>query len=317
MAVALPGEHTAPSGEAPLDRTQREQSQLPIGVFDSGVGGLTVASELMNQLPDESLIYFGDTLRCPYGPRTLDEVRLFVRQICTWLTTQQVKAIVIACNTATAAGLETAQREFSVPVIGVIEPGARGAAYATRNRRVGVIATQATVDSEAYTRAIRAHDAGITVFSTATPRFVEIAEEGLRMAPGMTEDFWASVSKVYVRPAFQEIARDYLDPLKRCGIDTLVMGCTHFPLLKALIGAEIGHGVKLISSSEETAYAVHDFLERRDLLASGPAHHRFATTAPDIEEFRQIGSRVLGQPIEELEHVDIEQLERGLASARG
>lgn len=257
-----------PAG-SPTDTTQ-EPRNLPIGVFDSGMGGLTVLKELVKQLPGESFVYFGDTLRCPYGPRTLDEVRGFVRQICTWMVNQNVKMIVIACNTATAAGLELAQREFDLPIIGVVEPGARAAAFATRNRRIGVIATQATVDSGAYTRAIRAHDAGITVFSTATPRFVEIAEEGLRLAPGMTEDFWASVSKVYVRPAFQEIARDYLNPLKRCGIDTLVMGCTHFPILKALIGAEIGHSVKLISSASETAREVGEILRGRGLTSQVP-----------------------------------------------
>lgn len=293
-----------------------QAAQMPIGIFDSGVGGFTVAKELIKLLPRESFIYFGDTFRCPYGPRTLDEVRVFVRQICSWLDSQRVKMIVIACNTATAAGLEMAQREFSVPVVGVVEPGARAAVFATENRRIGVIATQATIESGAYTRAIRSHDAGITVFSTATPRFVEIAEEGLRLAPGMVEDLWASVSKVYVRPAFQEIARDYLDPLKRCGIDTLVMGCTHFPLLKTLIGAEIGHEVKLISSSEETAHEVHDLLERRGLLATGKPHYRFITTASDIEEFRRIGSLVLDHDIQQLEQVNVHELESGLEDAR-
>ena len=161
----------------------------PIGVFDSGFGGLTVAREIAKALPEESIIYVGDSARCPYGPRSLSEVDGFVQQIGSWLVQRGVKLIVIACNTATAAGLSHAQQTFSVPVIGVVEPGARAAAHATRNKRVGVIATKATVESDVYTKAIRHLDAGITVFSTATPRFVEIAEQGIRMAEGPIENY--------------------------------------------------------------------------------------------------------------------------------
>ena len=152
----------------------------PIGIFDSGFGGLTVARAIHERLPQESLIFFGDTERCPYGTRDLREVRGFVRQICTWLSEKDVKMIVIACNTATAAGLALAQMEFDVPVVGVVEPGARGAVRMTRNRKVGVIATQATVDSAIYADTIRTLDAGVTVYSSAAPRFVEIVEDGLR-----------------------------------------------------------------------------------------------------------------------------------------
>ena len=159
----------------------------PIGVFDSGFGGLTVAREIAKALPEESIIYVGDSARCPYGPRSLSEVDGFVQQIGSWLVQRGVKLIVIACNTATAAGLAHAQQTFPVPVIGVVEPGARAAAHATRNKRVGVIATKATVESDAYTKAIRHLDAGITVFSTATPRFVEIAEQGIRMAEALSK----------------------------------------------------------------------------------------------------------------------------------
>ena len=235
----------------------------PIGVFDSGFGGLTVAREIAKELPRESIVYLGDSARCPYGPRSLDEVDGFVQQIGAWLVERGVKLVVIACNTATAAGLSHAQRTFPVPVIGVVEPGARAAAHATKNRRVGVIATKATVESDAYTKAIRHLDAGITVFSTATPRFVEIAEQGLRMAEGPIEDFTSLVSTVYIRPAFQEIAREYLEPLRRCDIDTLVLGCTHFPLLKALIGGVVGRDVTLISSAQEAAHDVAHILSRR------------------------------------------------------
>ena len=166
----------------------------PIGVFDSGFGGLTVARELAKALPRESIVYLGDSARCPYGPRTLQEVDGFVQQIGGWLVDRGVKMVVIACNTATAAGLAHAQRTFPVPVIGVVEPGARAAAHATRNNRVGVVATKATVESNVYTRAIRHLDAGITVFSTATPRFVEIAEQGIRMAEGPLENYTSLAS---------------------------------------------------------------------------------------------------------------------------
>ncbi|NTU89851.1 MAG: glutamate racemase [Actinobacteria bacterium] len=280
-----------------------------IGIFDSGIGGLTVAREIARALPHESILYFGDTIRCPYGPRPLSEVRTFVRQIGTWLCNHDVKLMVIACNTATAAGLEVAQREFDVPVIGVIEPGARAAVHATMNRRVGVIATVATIESGAYTKAIRSLDAGITVFSSATPRFVDIAEEGLRLDSSLMEDFWASVSKAYIRPEFQEIARDYLDPIKRCGIDTLVMGCTHFPLLKPLIGSIIGHNVKLISSAEETAREVFETLSAREQLATGVPRYQFATTAENVDEFALLGSRIFGHPIDSIERVTLSQLE--------
>lgn len=282
-------------------------SCAPIGVFDSGFGGLTVAREIAKALPQESLIYVGDSARCPYGPRDLSEVDGFVQQIGAWLVAQGVKIIVIACNTATAAGLAHAQRTFPVPVIGVVEPGARAAVHATRNRRVGVIATKGTIDSGAYAKAIRHIDAGITVFSTATPRFVEIAERGIRMAEGPVEDYTSLASKVYIRPAFQEIAKEYLEPLRRCEIDTLVLGCTHYPLLKALIGAVVGRDVTLISSAKEAARDVREILDRKRALApEGTVPlRRFYTTGNDIDEFRSFGGRVFRQPLESVEHLDL------------
>ena len=282
-------------------------SCAPIGVFDSGFGGVTVAREIAKALPQESLIYVGDSARCPYGPRDLSEVDGFVQQIGAWLVAQGVKMIVIACNTATAAGLAHAQRTFPVPVIGVVEPGARAAVHATRNRRVGVIATKGTIDSGAYAKAIRHIDAGITVFSTATPRFVEIAERGIRMAEGPVEDYTSLASKVYIRPAFQEIAKEYLEPLRRCEIDTLVLGCTHYPLLKALIGAVVGRDVTLISSAKEAARDVREILDRKRALApegTVPVR-RFCTTGNDIDEFRSFGGRVFRQPLESVEHLDL------------
>lgn len=273
-----------------------------IGVFDSGFGGMTVAREIMKALPHESIIYFGDTLHCPYGPRPFEEVRSYVDSICSWLVDRGVKMIVIACNTATAAGLSFAQQKFSVPVIGVVEPGARAAARATRNRRVGVIATKGTVESGAYTQAIRNIDAGITVFSTATPRFVEIAELGIQMAKGPIENYTSLASQVYIRPEFQEIAQDYLDPLRRCDIDTLVLGCTHFPLLKSLIGGVMGRDVVLISSASEVARDCADMLSRQGCCASpdNKPTYEFFTSSDDVEAFRKFGSRVLRFPLNDV-----------------
>ena len=299
-----------------LKQDKPTYNDAPIGVFDSGFGGLTVAREIMRALPRERIVYVGDTARCPYGPRDLSEVDGFVQQIGSWLVGRGVKMVVIACNTATAAGLANAQRALPVPVIGVVEPGARAAAMATRNRKVGVIATKGTVESNAYSCAIRRIDAGITVFSTATPRFVEIAELGIRMSEGPIESFWSQMSKVYIRPEFEEIARDYLEPLRRCGVDTLVLGCTHYPLLKALIGGVIGREVTLVSSAQEAARDVAEVLSRRGWLAGGgaapgtpapdaPPRHEFFTTGDDVAEFRSFGGRVLGMDMARIAHLDL------------
>jgi glutamate racemase len=292
--------------------------ELPIGIFDSGLGGLTVAAEMMRVLPFEPIVYFGDTARCPYGPRPLDEVRRFVLQVGAWLSQSPVKLLVVACNTGTAAGLEAAQRAFDVPVIGVIEPGARAAVEATRNRKVGVIATVGTVGSEAYSRAVRALDPGVTVFSVATPKFVDVVEAGLRMGPGQLEDALAEVSDVFIRPSFYEMARDYLDPLKRIGVDTLVLGCTHFPLLAPAIQQVMGPKVRIISSAEETAIEVAETLSASGRLApAGPSPvHRFVTTG-DAGEFAHLGSRILRRTIATAEHVDVSVLEELLPPGEG
>ena len=283
--------------------------RMPIGVFDSGLGGLTVAREIARLMPEESILYLGDTARCPYGPRDLAEVRRFVLEIGSWLERREVKLIVVACNSATAAGLALAQRAFSVPVIGVVEPGARAAVMATRNRRVGVIGTVGTIESGAYSSAVRALDAGVTVFSAATPRFVDIVEDGLRRDTGAFEDILADSADVFIRPTFYEIARDYLDPLKRSGIDTLVLGCTHYPLLSASIQQVVGSRVQLISSAAETAREVAETLARREQLApegSRPTH-TFVTTG-DPDEFYRLGERVFDASLGDVEAVPAEQL---------
>ena len=281
------------------------ENDRPIGIFDSGLGGLTVLKEIQKLLPDEDLIYFGDNGRTPYGTKSKETVIRYTFQDVAFLLSHHVKMIVIACNTATAAGLSLAQTKFPVPVIGVVEPGARAAARATRNKRVGVIATKGTVESDVYTHAIRANDAGITVFATAAPRFVEIAELGIQMAKGPIENYTSLASQVYIRPEFQEIAQDYLDPLRRCDVDTLVLGCTHFPLLKSLIGGVMGREVVLISSASEVARDCADILSRQGIAAQpdNEARYEFFTSGDDIEAFRRFGTRVLRFPLDHLTHI--------------
>lgn len=292
-------------------------NDLPIGIFDSGLGGLTVAGEVMRTLPHESVVYLGDTARYPYGPKPLPDIRRFVLEIGAWLAARPVKLMVIACNTATARGLSLAQRTFDVPVIGVVEPGARAAVKSTVNRRVGVIGTVGTIESGAYADAVRALDAGVTVFSVATPKFADVVEAGLRRGPGPVEDWMRDSADVFVRPSFHKMARDYLDPLKRAGIDTLVLGCTHYPLLSAAIQSVVGPRVRLISSAEETAREVAETLRARGhLREDGDAAHAFATTG-DPEEFRRLGARVLRREIDMVEAVGLDELRAGAARLPG
>ena len=272
----------------------------PIGIFDSGFGGLTVARAIRERLPHESLIYFGDTKRCPYGPRSLEEVCTFTKQICTWLSKQNVKLIVIACNTATAAGLAMAQREFNIPIIGVIEPGARAAVRTTRNRKVGVLATQGTVNSGAYTQAIHALDAGAEVVSSAAAKFVDIVEDGLRK-----ED-----ASEYMQSAFSEVTESYLAPIKKAQVDTVVLGCTHFPILSGAIRKSLGSNVTLVSSAAETAKDVAETLAYRNHLCAQDhkPRYKFATTEEDLEEFKNLGQLIFDAPVDDLAFVEIEDL---------
>lgn len=271
----------------------------PIGIFDSGLGGLTVTKEISEVLPDESIIYVGDTARFPYGPRPLEEVDGFAQQIGGWLVERGVKLIVIACNSATAAGLPHAQEVFDIPIIGVVDPGARAAALATKNRRVGVIATKATIESEAYTKAIHNIDAGIKVFTAITPKFVEIAERGL------CDEGKPRSSDSYSLADFQVIAHEYLTPLKDKDIDTLVLGCTHFPLIQDLIADILGPDIALISSAEEVARDVMEALSRKGNKAQEGANpsYEFYTTSNDIEEFKGFGSRVFEAELEKVSQV--------------
>ena len=264
----------------------------PIGVFDSGVGGLTVVRAIMDELPRESVVYFGDTARYPYGPRPLPEIREFAVQIARHLLRQDVKLIVVACNSATAAAIDQVSAEVPLPVIGVIAPAVRAAARATRNGRVGLIGTEATVASGAYARAFRRAAPGVEVFARACPRFVEFVESGDTTG---TEVMSAAV--------------EYLDPLKKAAVDTLILGCTHYPLLRGAIHHIMGPQVLLLSSAEETAVDVYDVLSTRGLLSSG-AHaprHRFESSG-DPSLFSLLGRRFLGPEFVAAERVGLEPI---------
>ncbi len=261
-------------------------NDAPIGVFDSGIGGLTVVSAILRALPRERVIYVGDTARVPYGPKSPETVVRYSRQIASWLLEQRVKAIVIACNTATAHALDVLQRECPVPVIGVVQPGARAAVKATRNGHIGVIGTSGTINSGAYHRAIASLSADAIVTGTACPLFVPLVEEG-----------WVD------HAATRLIAETYLAPMRLAHVDTLVLGCTHYPLLAPIIGDVIGRDVTLVDSAAETAAALRDVLRERGLEASeavGEPVHRFvATDAPDA--FRRVGQRFIGPVLDKVE----------------
>ena len=259
----------------------------PIGVFDSGVGGLTVARALMDLLPDERVVYFGDTARGPYGPRDLEQVRSYTAEIVGWLAAQDAKLVVAACNTATAAALETDPLTFDVPVVGVIQPAVGTAVRATRNGRVGVIGTQGTIGSGAYERAVAATAPDVKLFSEACPQFVSLVEAG------RTTD--AEVL---------DAAAERLAPLVAADVDTLILGCTHYPLLTGVLSYVMGPDVVLVSSAEETARRVFTRLVDDGMLAhAADAEHRFVASG-DPAGFAALATRFLGP---RLSTVDVEQ----------
>ncbi len=285
----------------------------PIGVFDSGLGGLTVARAIATTLPHESIYYVGDTKRCPYGVRTESEVRSFVLQAGRWLAARDIKIMIIACNTATAAGLRIAQQLLPIPVIGVIAPGARAAINSTRTRKVGVLATELTVRSGAYTRAIRDLDAGVSVYGCPAPSFVEIVENELATGAHLQER-WLQDGDVFDTPENRaEVART-LKPIieSNAQVDTVVLGCTHFPLLVNPIRHALGPSVRVVSSAEETTRELTDILMRREQLAGEEVvpEHRFATTSDNIAEFAAAGSFIFGQPLKSIEHISLDELDR-------
>jgi glutamate racemase len=261
--------------------------QKAIGIFDSGIGGLTVLKELMAALPGENTIYLGDTARVPYGIRSPETVTRYSFENTRFLLSQEIKMLVVACNTASAISLAAVQKEFPLPVIGVLEPGARAAVAATRARRVGVIGTEATIGSGAYERAIRRIDVAIEVFSQACPLFVPLVEEG-----------W------FDNDIAELVARRYLEPLRERGIDTLVLGCTHYPLLKRVIGSVMGDGITLIDSATETAREVSEVLAKLNWQrpGSGAAERRYYVTDTPTR-FEKIGKLFLGDALLTAEQV--------------
>lgn len=227
---------------------KEEWHNKPIGVFDSGVGGLTVAREIMRQLPNERIVYFGDTARVPYGSKSKETVTRYSRQIVRFLETQDVKAIVAACNTVSAYALEELEKEVDIPMIGVVKPGVRAALDATVNKKIGVICTEATMNSGIYSRYIQKNDSAVRIIGKACPLFVPLVEEGL----------WED-------PVTDEIARRYLTELVDSGIDTLILGCTHYPMLRSTVGKIVGDQVTLVNPAYETARELKALLEEKGL----------------------------------------------------
>lgn len=257
----------------------------PIGIFDSGVGGLTVARAVLDQLPHEPILYVGDTARGPYGPLPIAEVRAYAIDVMDHLVDSGVKALVIACNSASAAAMRDARERYDVPVVEVVHPAVRRAVSATRSGRVGVIGTRATITSRAYDDAFAAAP-HLVLASQACPRFVEFVEAGITSGPDLIG-----------------VAHEYLDPLAEADVDTLVLGCTHYPLLTGVIAYVMGNGVTLVSSAEETAKDVYRTLVAHDMLrdpALPPPVHRFVATG-DPSSFAALGSRFLGPEIGEVE----------------
>lgn len=253
----------------------------PIGVFDSGIGGLTVVRALMERLPHENIVYFGDTARVPYGPKSAQVVREYAAQDTAFLVTHNVKMVVVACNTVSAVALDVVQRHSKVPVVGVIVPGAKAAIQASRNKRIGVIGTVGTISSNAYANAIRQLDGAVEIVGQACPLFVPLAEEG-----------WET------HAATELVAREYLFPLKLRKIDTLVLGCTHYPLLKEVIRKTLNDSTQLIDSGAAAAVEVQEVLEINDLRNASTEKANVQFFVSDIpHKFTEVGERFLGQKL--------------------
>ena len=268
--------------------------EAPIGVFDSGVGGLTVAREIMRNIPNERIVYFGDTARVPYGSKSRDTILRYSRQIIRFLRTQEVKAIVVACNTASAYALEEIKKELDIPIIGVVKPGARAAGSATKKGRIGVIGTEATVNSGIYTEFLQAQNPDIQVLGKACPLFVPLVEEG-----------WLK------DPVTVEVATRYLQELMDQDIDTLILGCTHYPLLRSTLRDIVGEGVTLVNPAYETARELKELLKREHLenTCAGECEagrHQFYVS--DLaEKFRQFANSILPFDIEITKQIHIEE----------
>lgn len=265
----------------------------PIGVFDSGIGGLTVAREIMRNLPMEKIVYFGDTARVPYGSKSKETVIRYSRQIVRFLQSQKVKAIVVACNTASALALDTLEKEIDIPIIGVVKPGARVAARTTVSKRVGVIATEATIRSNLYPELIRKIDPDIFVVGKACPLFVPLVEEGWRKDP-ITE----------------MVARRYLKELRDQNIDALILGCTHYPLLRGMIGEVMGDKVRLVNPAYETSMALKQLLTEKNLLNPGTVEEEFPYrfyVSDAAEQFKNFANTILPYDVERTQQIHLEE----------
>jgi glutamate racemase len=265
----------------------------PVGVFDSGVGGLTVLHECLVTMPHEDFVYLGDHARLPYGPRPLEEITRFAREIGGYLAHQGVKLVLVACNSATAAALPELQEELPLPVVGVITPEAHAAVQATRNRRIGLLATEATVEAGRYEQLVRTLDAGARLVAVPCPRLVPLIEGD--------DPFGAQTAAA---------VREYAAPLKAAGVDTVILGCTHYPLIRPILQRVFGRDVTLVFSAEETAREVAETLARKR-IENDPGRegaYRFLTTG-EPEAFRTMGARFLQLPIAEVERVTVRQLE--------
>lgn len=271
-----------------------ENASAPIGVFDSGVGGLTVAREIIRQLPNEKIIYFGDTARVPYGSKSKETVKRYSRQIVRFLMTKNVKAIVIACNTASAFALEELTAEFDIPIIGVIKPGAKTAVETTKTKRIGVIGTEGTIRSAIYTQVIHEYDKEAIVLGKPCPLFVPLVEE-----------HWLHDTVT------DEVAYRYLNEFKDRNIDTLIMGCTHYPLLRSTIMKTMGEGVFLVNPAYETAISLKKLLDeknlssKQDLLPNGSMYDFYVSDAP--RKFVEFANSIMPVEIEAATQVNIEE----------
>lgn len=265
--------------------------QSPVGVFDSGVGGLTVAREIMRQLPNENIVYFGDTARVPYGSKSRATIVRFARQILHFLEARGVKAIVIACNTATALALDELKEECRIPVVGVILPGARAAVRETRNQKIGVVGTEATIQSETYTKVIKGLSRRAQVFGRACPLFVPLVEEGF-LEHAITGEAIAY----------------YLEEFKTLGVDTMILGCTHYPLLRRRIREYLGEGIHIVNPAYETALDLKGTLAGGGLLNDGGERSLYEFYVSDAaDRFKRFADTILPHPVEAISQINIEE----------
>lgn len=270
---------------------KNNKNNAPIGVFDSGVGGLTVAREIIRQLPNESIVYFGDTARVPYGSKSKDTIIRYARQIVRFLKTKDVKAIVVACNTASAFALDTIEQELNIPVIGVVKPGAKSAIENTNNKRIGIIGTEGTIKSELYKEYICGIDPDITVFGKPCPLFVPLVEEG------MLND-----------PVTDEIASRYLSELKSKNIDSLILGCTHYPLLRDTVEKIMGPDVNLVNPAYETAVSLKRLLEKNDIEAEEGAQAEYEFYVSDAAvKFKNFANSIMPFHTDWIDEINIEE----------